>query len=130
MFAVNCDHASAEISFAHSAVAAAAAADSSGACRRRKLKLGTQHGDTDDILRVMAAFGVNYICGQLSSAKFDENWSVDAVKCRREHVESFGITLEAVPCRSVPLTSRAARTLTSCWQEPGTRPAKSTISAR
>jgi mannonate dehydratase len=70
--------------------------------RKSKLKLGTQHGDTDDILRVMAAFGVNHICGRLPSAKMDENWSVEALQRRREHVESFGITLDAVP---LPLSS-------------------------
>lgn len=70
--------------------------------RKSKLKLATQHGDTDDILRAMAAFGVNYICGRLPSAKMDENWTVDALRRRREHVESFGVTLEAVP---LPLSS-------------------------
>ena len=29
--------------------------------KRARMKLGTQHGDSDDILRVMAAFGVNHI---------------------------------------------------------------------
>jgi mannonate dehydratase len=67
-----------------------------------KLKLGTQHGDTDDILRVMAAFGLKYICGRLPSAKFDENWTAEALQKKREHVASFGIELEAVP---LPLSS-------------------------
>jgi len=72
------------------------------ASRKANLKLGTQHGDSDDILKVMAALGVNYICGQLPSAKMDENWSVESLTRHREHVESFGLTLEAVP---LPLSS-------------------------
>jgi mannonate dehydratase len=70
--------------------------------RKANLKLGTQHGDSDDILKVMAALGVNHICGQLPSAKLDQNWSVEALTRRREHVESFGLKLEAVP---LPLSS-------------------------
>jgi mannonate dehydratase len=72
------------------------------AAKPSKLKVGTQHGDNDDILHAMAAFGVNYICGRLPSAKFDENWTVDALKRKREHVESFGVELEALP---LPLSS-------------------------
>src|SRR5258708_35729080 len=30
--------------------------------KKANLKLGTQHGDSDDILKVLAAFGVNHIC--------------------------------------------------------------------
>src|SRR5262249_6486186 len=67
-----------------------------------KLKAGTQHGDSDEILRALAAFGVNYICGRLPSAKLDEKWSVESLQRKREHVASFGIELEAVP---LPLSS-------------------------
>src|SRR5215472_10001347 len=92
--------------FFHATAAAALAASGAPAqpapARKSKLKLGTQHGDSDDILRAMAAFGVNYICGRLPSAKMDENWTVDALKRKRDHVQSFGITLEAVP---LPLSS-------------------------
>ena len=35
--------------------------------RKALMKVGTQHGDTDDILRVMAGFGVNHICSRLPS---------------------------------------------------------------
>jgi mannonate dehydratase len=87
---------------AAAALAASGAPAQSAPARKSKLKLGTQHGDSDDILRAMAAFGVNYICGRLPSAKMDENWTVDALKRKREHVESFGIALEAVP---LPLSS-------------------------
>jgi mannonate dehydratase len=84
------------------AASAAAAPPQQAAARPSKLKAGTQHGDSDEILRVLAAFGVNHICGRLPSAKFDENWTAEALKRRREHVASFGIELEAVP---LPLSS-------------------------
>ena len=70
--------------------------------RKANLKLGTQHGDSDGILKVMAALGVNHICGQLPSAKLDQNWSVESLTRRRERVESFGLKLEALP---LPLSS-------------------------
>jgi len=34
---------------------------------RALMKVGTQHGDSDAILRVMAGFGVNHICSRLPS---------------------------------------------------------------
>ena len=67
-----------------------------------RMKVGTQHGSSDDILKTLAAFGVNNICSSLPSARFDESWSVDGLKRLRERVESYGITLEAVP---LPLSS-------------------------
>jgi mannonate dehydratase len=67
-----------------------------------RMKLGTQHDSSDATLRVMAALGVNHICSTLPAAKFDENWSVNALTRLRERVESFGIHLEAVP---LPLSS-------------------------
>jgi mannonate dehydratase len=66
------------------------------------MKVGTQHGDSDDILRTLAAFGVNNICSSLPSARMDERWSVEALQKLREHVESFGIALDMVP---LPLSS-------------------------
>jgi len=66
------------------------------------LKAGTQHGSSDDILRVLAAFGVNHICSALPSRKLDEAWSVEGLSRLRERVESFGIRLEMVP---LPLSS-------------------------
>ena len=71
------------------AAALAAAAPSRGQAatpRPSKLKLGTQHGDSDEILRVMAAFGVNTICGKLPSAKFDENWTTESLLRKKEHI--------------------------------------------
>jgi mannonate dehydratase len=73
-----------------------------GAAPSGRMKLGTQHGSTDEILRTIAALGVTHICSSLPSAKFDENWSVEGLTRLRERVESFGIQLEAVP---LPLSS-------------------------
>jgi len=67
-----------------------------------KMKLGTQHAPNDDVLRVLPALGVTHMCSDLPSRKFDENWSVAGLKRLREHVESFGITLDAVP---LPMSS-------------------------
>jgi mannonate dehydratase len=67
-----------------------------------KMKVGTQHGHSDAILRACAAFGVNNICSGLPSAKVDEAWSVDALSRFREHVESFGVSLDMVP---LPMSS-------------------------
>ncbi len=67
-----------------------------------KMKVGTQHGSTDEILRTLAAFGVNHICSSLPSPRLDESWSVESLLRLRERVESFGIRLEMVP---LPLSS-------------------------
>ena len=74
----------------------------SKAASRVGMKAGTQHGDADSILRVLAGFGVNHICSRLPSAKLDDAWSVETLTRRREHVESFGLTLDMVP---LPLSS-------------------------
>lgn len=66
------------------------------------MKVGTQHGDSDAILRVLAGFGVNHICSLLPSRTLDAAWSVDGLTRLRERVESFGVTLDMVP---LPLSS-------------------------
>ena len=66
------------------------------------MKVGTQHGDSDAILRVLAGFGVNHICSLLPSRSLDAAWSVEGLTRLRERVESFGITLDMVP---LPLSS-------------------------
>src|SRR5688500_9329054 len=66
------------------------------------MKVGTQHGDSDAILRVLAGFGVNHICSLLPSRTLDAAWSVDGLTRLRERVEPFGITLDMVP---LPLSS-------------------------
>ncbi len=88
---------------AATAAGGARAAQSGGATRQRALmKVGTQHGSSDEILRLCAAFGVNNICSGLPSSKMDDNWSVEGLTKLRERVESFGIKLDMVP---VPLSS-------------------------
>src|SRR5437773_11160611 len=72
------------------------------ATRKALMKVGTQHGDSDAILRAMAGFGVNHICSRLPSTKMDEQWSVDSLSKLRQRVESFGITLDMVP---LPMSS-------------------------
>jgi mannonate dehydratase len=69
---------------------------------RARMKAGTQHGDSDAILRAMAGFGVTHICSRLPSERLDDNWSVDALSRLRERVESFGIALDMVP---LPMSS-------------------------
>ena len=67
-----------------------------------RMKAGTQHGDSDGILRAMAGFGVNHICSRLPSATLDAAWSVESLSRLKERVESFGLTLDMVP---LPLSS-------------------------
>jgi mannonate dehydratase len=67
-----------------------------------RMKAGTQHGDSDSILRVLAGFGVNHICSRLPSATMDDAWSVESLTKLRERVESFGLRLDMVP---LPLSS-------------------------
>src|SRR5687768_15618227 len=61
-----------------------------GASNPTRMKAGTQHGDSDAILRVLAGFGVNHICSRLPSARMDDAWSVESLTRLRERVESFG----------------------------------------
>src|SRR5499427_9477778 len=77
-------------------------AKSNPAPRKASMKVGHQHYSSNEILTLLAAFGVNNICSKLPSAKFDENWSVEGLTKLRERVESFGIKLEMVP---LPLSS-------------------------
>lgn len=67
-----------------------------------KMKLGNQGWSDEASLKVLAALGVNHICSAEPSRKFDENWSVEGLARLRERVESYGITLAAVP---LPLSS-------------------------
>ena len=77
-------------------------AQASPAPAKALMKAGTQHDSSDDVLRVLAAFGVEHICSTLPSAKLDENWSVDGLSRLRERVESHGIKLDMVP---LPMSS-------------------------
>src|SRR5437667_12645948 len=64
--------------------------------KKANLKLGTQHGDSDDILSVMAGFGVNHICALPPALDKVDDWSVDALSRKREHIESFGLKVDAL----------------------------------
>jgi mannonate dehydratase len=80
-----------------------AAATSPGAPASKALmKVGTQHGDSHEILQACAAFGVNNICSRLPSAKLDDAWSVEGLSRLKERVQSYGIALDMVP---LPLSS-------------------------
>ena len=69
---------------------------------KAKMKIGTQHGHSDPILRQCAAFGVNNICSGLPSGKMDEAWTVEGLSKLRDTVASHGITLDMVP---LPMSS-------------------------
>jgi mannonate dehydratase len=70
---------------------------------RARMVVGTQHGSSDEILGLLAAFGVNHICSSLPSRRLDEHWSVEGLTKLRKRVESFGIKLVMAP---LPLSSR------------------------
>ncbi len=72
-----------------------------------RIKLGDQHGSSDEILRTVSSLGVTDICSSLPSPKFDENWSVESLTKLRERVESFGIRLAMVP---LPMSSHPIAT--------------------
>jgi mannonate dehydratase len=76
--------------------------DSKAKPRKALMRVGTQHGDSDEILRALAGFGVNYVCSRLPSERLDEHWSVEGLSRLRERIESFGITLDVVP---LPMSS-------------------------
>jgi len=75
---------------------------SPNAPRKVAMKVGTQHDSSDEVLGILAALGVNYICSRLPSAKFDDQWSAEGLTRLRERVERFGITLDMVP---LPMSS-------------------------
>jgi mannonate dehydratase len=87
-------------------VAKTPAPSKAAASSKVKFKVGTQQGHTDPILTAMAAFGCNNICSELPSARMDENWTVESLTKLREHVESYGISLDMVPVTmtSAPIT--------------------------
>src|SRR5262245_4532549 len=66
------------------------------------MKVGTQHGHSDAILRQCAAFGVNNICSGLPSEKMDEAWTVDGLSRLRDTVAAHGISLDMV---ALPMSS-------------------------
>lgn len=66
------------------------------ATKKANLKLGTQHGDSPEILRVLAGLGVNHICATLTPSEKAEEWSIEALVHKREQIESFGIKADAL----------------------------------
>jgi mannonate dehydratase len=64
--------------------------------KKANLKLGTQHGDSDDILKALAAFGVNHICALPPALDKGGDWSVEALSRKREHIESYGLKADAL----------------------------------
>ena len=84
------------------AVSPGVQAAQSKAPRKALMKAGTQDRSTDADLRVLAAFGVNHICGSLPSRRLDESWSADSLKKLKERVASFGVSLDMLP---LPLSS-------------------------
>ncbi len=89
----------------HAAAAGALAAappPAKGAPSKVRMKLGTQHSMAEASLKVLAALGVNNICGTLPSRRLDESWSVEGLMKLRERVESHGIKLDMLP---LPLSS-------------------------
>ncbi len=86
--------------------------------RKANLKLGTQHGDSDDILKVMAAFGVNHICALPPALAGAPDWSVDGLSRKREHIESFGIEVDALRLIHPSLVSRSETRYTMMGKSP------------
>ncbi len=66
------------------------------------MKVGTQHGSSDEILTVLSALGVGNICAALPSERLDERWSVDGLRALRDRVEKFGLHLDMLP---LPMSS-------------------------
>ena len=77
-------------------------APASATAGRLRMKLGTQHGSSDEVLTVLAALGVNHICAELPSARLDAEWSLESLLRLRDRVEKRGIALDMLP---LPLSS-------------------------
>lgn len=84
------------------ALAAAPPLGKTPASAKPRMKLGTQHNSSNEVLKVLAALGVTHVCSTLPSRRLDQSWSADGLRQLRERVESFGIRLEMVP---LPLSS-------------------------
>src|SRR5260370_5477969 len=80
----------------------AAAAKPKPVAKKALMKLGTQHSSSDEVLKVISAFGVNHICTPVISSKLDEKRAVEGLTQLRVRVESHGIKLDMVP---LPLAS-------------------------
>jgi mannonate dehydratase len=85
-----------------SAAPEAALAQHRKAAKPARMKAGHQHNHSPEVLRLLAALGVEHICSALPSREFDDAWSITGLKRLRQQVESFGIKLDCVP---LPLSS-------------------------
>jgi mannonate dehydratase len=86
--------------------------------KKANLKLGTQHGDSDDILKVLAAFGVNHICAVPPVLDKGDDWSVEALSRKREHIESYGIKADALRLIHPNYISRSETRYTMMGKSP------------
>lgn len=86
--------------------------------KKTNLKLGTQHGDSDDILKVLAAFGVNHICAVPPALDNGDDWSVEALSRKREHIESYGIKADALRLIHPNYISRSETRYTMMGKSP------------
>ncbi len=100
-----------------SVAAAERIAPAKTAPKKALMKLGTQHSSSDDVLKVISAFGVNHICSGEISPRIDEKWSVEGLTKLRERVESHGIKLERwFRFRFPQAISPRAPCPASCWR--------------
>jgi mannonate dehydratase len=77
----------------------------SPAAARARMKVGTQQASpNDDMLRYFAQFGVRNICGTAPKPGPKGSWLADDLLRLREHVESFGISLDFLP---LPMSAAA-----------------------
>src|SRR5438128_9920099 len=60
--------------------------------RKALMKAGTQHGDSNEILRVLAGFGVKHLCSRLPAERLDEHSSVEGSLGLRDRGEVYGRT--------------------------------------
>jgi len=79
-----------------------AASNASAPLQPFKMYVGHQHDHSSGTLTLLSALGVKNICSGLPARRMGEEWSVDGLVRLRKHVESFGVTLDAVP---LPMSS-------------------------
>src|SRR5260370_8520241 len=75
--------------------ASGGAAQAKPAPKKALMKLGTQHSSSDEVLKVISAFGVNHICSGEISPRLDEKWSVEGLTKLLDPLQSHGLNLDA-----------------------------------
>ena len=87
------------------------------------MHVGTQQGDSEEMLRAFAAFGVNHICGSLPSKTLDDAWTVEALSKRRDRAQAHGVSLDMLPLpMSSSEISSAEMPAIMLGTNPGSRP--------